>query len=228
MEKERSDACTGASRMISTRNLTALPDILTLRRLLQSLATLDAILSPDWESRYYSFNSKWAPGQQMGSMRDGSGDDWFALFKPEGAGIVGLAHEAPMFHPDEPWPGIFAGLPAELAELSSEAAFDPRNSTFCIWRRSGDAQWRRGMVEFPPGDDPDGSAGLLAILDGDPRSYQQFTVEYYEVEVPIEPVASVYAHHPLTDALVRQLNSAVSLDDLAADLSEIDYPRKAG
>ncbi len=43
--------------MISTRDLSQLPDVDPLRRLMQSLAMLDAILSPDWELRYYSFNA---------------------------------------------------------------------------------------------------------------------------------------------------------------------------
>jgi len=216
------------SGVISTRNLPALADIPTLRQLLQSLATLDAILSPDWESRYYSFNSKWAEAQQMGSMRNGSGDDWFALFIPEGAGIVGLSHEAPMFRAGAPWPGIFQGVPAELVQLTSEPAFDPQNSTFCIWRRSQDPGWSRGPVEYAPGDDPDGSAELLGILDGDPMSYQQFAVDYYEVELPLTAVEAIYAHRPLTDGLVRQLNPETSLEALVTDLTEIDYPRKAG
>lgn len=214
--------------MISTRNLALLPDIPSLRQLLQSLATLDAILSPDWENRYYSFNSRWAEAQQMGSMRNGSGDDWFALFKPEGAGIVGLAHEAPMFRHGDPWPGIFQGVPTELGELTSEPSFEPQNSTFCIWRRSRDPEWSRGPVEYAPGDDPDGSAELLAILDGDPRSYRQFALDYYETALPPAAVEAVYAHHPLTDAIVRRLNPETSLEALLADLVEIDYPRKAG
>src|SRR4051812_36023116 len=105
--------------MISTRN-PDLPDIPRLRRLLQSLATLDAILEPEWQYRYYSFNSRWATGRAMGSMRNGSGDHWFALFLSAGAGIVGLAHEAPMFRHEDPWPGIFSNLPPALAELQSE------------------------------------------------------------------------------------------------------------
>ncbi len=43
--------------MISTRDLTSLPNVDDLRQLLQSLAMLDAILSPDWDGRYYSFKS---------------------------------------------------------------------------------------------------------------------------------------------------------------------------
>jgi hypothetical protein len=59
--------------MISTRSLDALPDISTLRRLTRSLAMLDAIMSPEWESRYYSFDSHWGPGELMASMRNGQG-----------------------------------------------------------------------------------------------------------------------------------------------------------
>ena len=44
---------------ISTRNLEGLPDVTRLKRLLQSLAMLDAILMPEWEYRYYSFNAHW-------------------------------------------------------------------------------------------------------------------------------------------------------------------------
>jgi hypothetical protein len=35
---------------------------------------LDAIVCPEWEHRYYSFNANWAADEVMGSMRDGSGD----------------------------------------------------------------------------------------------------------------------------------------------------------
>ncbi len=42
---------------ISTRDLSQLPGIQGLRTLSQALALLDAILSPDWELRYYSFNA---------------------------------------------------------------------------------------------------------------------------------------------------------------------------
>jgi hypothetical protein len=165
--------------MTSTRHLDDMPDTRALRRLLQSLATLDAILEPEWQYRYYSFNSRWAEDQAMGPMRNGCGDHWFALFLPAGAGIVGLAHEAPMFRPGNPWPGIFSGLPAAMAELQSEPTFDTSNCTFCIWRLATDRAWCRGRLEFASGEDPDGSAELLCLLDGDPRSYAEFAADYF-------------------------------------------------
>jgi hypothetical protein len=50
---------------------TALPSISELRRLTQSLAMLDAIICPEWNSRYYSFNCNWSAGEAMASMRKG-------------------------------------------------------------------------------------------------------------------------------------------------------------
>jgi hypothetical protein len=70
--------------MISTRDLSQLPDIDPLKRLMQSLAMLDAIISPVWEHRYFSFNAHWSASEQVGSMLDGSGNHYFALFNAAG------------------------------------------------------------------------------------------------------------------------------------------------
>jgi len=211
--------------MISTRDLTKLPDIPSFRRLTRALAMLDAILSPEWQYRYYSFDSHWADGEMMASMRDGSGDLWFALLCPAGVALHGLAHEAPAFRPGSPWPGIFDALPDDFrANFLHEPAFDTANSTFCVWRRAADDRWSCGPVQLPTGSDPDGSAELLSILEDDPAQYVEFAAEYYERQIAHADIAAVYAHQPLTDALVRRINPEVDLGSLAGDISEIGYP----
>jgi hypothetical protein len=210
--------------MISSRNLEQLPPPNELRRLLKSLAVLDAILSPEWEYRYYSYNRAWSPESEMGSMRNGSGDHWFALFTVDGAGIVGLAHEAPMFRPGEPLEGMFDGLPVALAELRSEPAFDPANCSFCLWSLDADDAWRRGSASMPASEDPDGSASLLGLLDQDPRSYVAFASDYYDAQLPLASVRAIYDHEPLSARLVSSLNQSVSIGDLESDLGEIGYP----
>jgi hypothetical protein len=62
-----------------------LPGIATVRDRSRSLAMLDAILSPEWDSRYFSFDSAWSPTEEMASMRDGSGNDYFVVFSAAGA-----------------------------------------------------------------------------------------------------------------------------------------------
>jgi len=215
--------------MISTRDLSLLPDVEGLRALLQALATLDAILCPDWQYRYYSFNRKWAAGEQMGSMRNGQGDDFFAHFSSAGCWLKGFAHESPMspyaHAPKRVWPGILEEVPEEFAACLREPAFSVEDVTFCIWRRTMDKRWTNGPVSFPPDvEDPDGSAFLLSALDGRPETYQSFATDYYETAVDVASVEHVYQHRPLTRDIVASLNGERSLDELASDLNEIGYP----
>ena len=212
--------------MISVRNLGALPDIEGLRRLTQSLAMLDAILCPEWSGRYYSFNAHWAPGENMASMRDGQGDAWFLLFCPAGAILKGFAHESPMATPGHPWPGVLSDVPSVFARFLAEPAFSLEDTTFCLWRSREDDRWHTGAIHFPLGADPDGSAELLAILEGLPQTYQQWAEENYEVDVDLNMVEAVYRHRPLTADMVAALNAEITLEDLAEDIAEIGYPSK--
>jgi hypothetical protein len=193
------------------------------------MAMLDAILCPEWEFRYYSFNAAWAAGQHMGSMRNGSGDFFFAHFGPAGCWLKGFAHEHPMSpyrkHPPRPWPGVLDAVPAAFADCLREPALNVEDVTFCIWRQPGDRVWQVGPVEFPPDHpDPDGSGFLLAILDGRPESYRAWASDYYDRDVELDDAVWVYRHEPLTPELVARLNLDVSLSELAGDISEIGYP----
>ena len=216
-------------RQLSTRNLGALPPIDDLLRISKALAMLDAILSPEWDLRYYSFDSRWAPGEMMASMRNGSGDEYFILFNQQGAAIKGFDHEAIMspWNSDEGdiWPGMYDGVPDEFSSFLNEPAFSIEDVTFCLWRRYGDATWQRGAVTFPPGDDPDGSEWMLEILAGDPKTYQRFAGEYYEVDLTLPVIEDVYGLKPLTQKLVRGLNREVTVERLESDAVEIGYPR---
>ena len=211
--------------MISTRDLSRLPDLDGFGRVTRSLAMLDAILSPEWQYRYYSFNSRWADGQMMASMQNGCGDLWFALLTSHGVALHGVSHESPTFRPGLPRPEIFADLPSEFhIHFLREPAFDTTNSTFCIWRRADDVRWSCGVRQSTDGNDDDGSAELLSILEGKPEQYVTFAAEYYERDIQLADVASIYRHLPLTTALLRRLNPDVTIDSLAADIEEIGYP----
>lgn len=215
--------------MISTRDLSALPDVDRLRATLQSMAMLDAILMPEWQLRYYSFNCRWGKGKQMGSMRDGEGDNFFALFNSAGCFLKGFAHEAVMSpygrRPKAVWPGVLDAVPDEFEDGLNEPAFSMEDTTFCVWRRYSDPNWQCGPVAFPEGkNDPDGSAELLSPLDGKSASYRSWAEDYYERDVPLSAVRHIYAHRPLTSRVVKQLNPEITLEALEADVDEIGYP----
>jgi hypothetical protein len=209
--------------MISTRDLSELPDVEGLLRLTRSLATLDAILCPEWEFRYFSFNDEWEEGERLALMRNGEGDDWLALFTPDGAVIKGYAVSSPMAK-GSPWPGLLDQLPPEFAALRSEDAFSAERTTFCLWRGLADPGWRRGAIDFPAGDDPDGSANLLRFLDGRPETYKQWADEYFGHAVNLAAIERIYRYQPLTSGLVTAVNPEASFTELCDEIREIGYP----
>jgi hypothetical protein len=214
--------------MVSKLTLRTLPDINGLLRLTKSLAMLDAIMSPEWEYRYYSFNSKWYDGEMMASMRNGSGDEYHILFDSHGVIMKGFDHESamsPWSNDDERlWPGIFDDVPAEFQSFLSEPAFSIQETTFCIWRRYMDSSWQVGNIEYPAADDPDGSEQMLKILDGRPLTYKEFAEDYYDQPIELDAIEHIYQHKRLTNEIITSLNSDISLELLAKDIDEIDYP----
>lgn len=207
-----------------TRDPGALPSPERLEHACRALALLDAVLCPDWEFRYYSFNRSWDPSmsQRLGSMRDGSGDEWFAVFQPEGVFLRGFAHEAPVRNPE----GLFDGVPDVFRPLVTEPSFG-EDTTFCFWN-TGDG-WARGTQVLPDGDDPDGSLGLLELLtpgpDGpDPVRFLRWAADYHERQVPLAAIQRVFAGEPLDAGLLAALAPERTLDELADDLAEIGWP----
>jgi hypothetical protein len=217
--------------MLSSRSVDELPNVDELKRISQSLAMLDAIMMPDWEYRYYSFDANWSDEEMLASMRNGSGDSFFILFNSSGAIIKGFAHESAMAahtaDTGEIWPGVLDGVPPEFEAVLNDPALVPEETTFCIWRKRGDARWQTGKIKFPEAEDPDGSEELLSILDGKPETYATWASEYYERTIPVDAVKAVYAHEPLTQKLVSRLNPDCRFEDLEGDIDEIGYHRKA-
>ncbi|GAB2947738.1 hypothetical protein GCM10027280_40590 [Micromonospora polyrhachis] len=210
----------------------ALPDIAVLRDRCRALAVLDAILSPQWESRYYSFDSRWAHGEEMASMRNGSGDEYSIVFLAAGAFIRGFDHESPMSPAfsefGEVWPGVADSVPEVFADCMSEPAFSFEGglaATVCLWRQRTDDRWHTGEIEFPAGPDPDGAHRLFAVLtDATPLAYRRFAEDYYEQRLDGAATADIHALRPLTNDVVRRLNPELSIADLAEDLAQIGYP----
>lgn len=198
--------------------LNRLPAVPDLRDRCRALATLDAIICPDdWEARYHSFDAAWDEGEEMASMRNGEGDDWFVVFSPVGAYGRGFDHEAPNA------PELLRSVPEEFRRFAEEPAFGDQDGptvTCCFWRAPGDDAWH-------------GAAGaheaehLFALLaDGSAEAYRAWAEEYFEPEheLDLAAIGHVLALRPLTPAVVAALNPDTDLDELAEDLAEIGYP----
>jgi hypothetical protein len=214
--------------MISTRDLSGLPSIEYLKKLTQSLAMLDAVIEPNWEYRYYSFNSKWSANEQMASMRNGQGDEWYCLFATSWAALKGFDHESAMSpynrEPFQVWPGVLDELPEAFSSFAAEPAFSMEDTTFCVWHIPEDSGWQRGHIDFPEGPDPDGSEWMLSRLDGRPSTYHEWAEGYYEHNINLAAVLNIYGRKPLTIEIVKELNPAIVLTDVLKDAEEIGYP----
>ncbi|MFF3439826.1 hypothetical protein [Streptosporangium sp. NPDC002721] len=202
-----------------------------LRDLCRSMAVLEAVLNPEWESRYHSFDAAWRPGEEMASMRNGSGDEYAIVFSAAGAYIRGFDHEAVMspYANDGPWPGVLDSVPAVFRHCVEEPAFCQEDGmpavTACLWREAGDDRWRVGEIEYPDGErDPNGAAHLFELLvDPSAEAFRRFAEDYYEVPVDLDAVRHVHALRPLTQAVVTVLNADLTLKDLAEDLAACRY-----
>ncbi|MET8451089.1 hypothetical protein [Streptomyces sp. NPDC005209] len=213
-----------------------LPGVEALRNHCQGLALLDAVLSPEWDARFYSYDVHWGEGEQMASMRDGIGGECAIVFSAAGAYVRGLDHESlmsPWARMDVPavWPGVVDDVPEVFRPYVQEPAFCDERAvaaiTRCLWRRTPDTLWQTGTIVFPEEGDgaPDGADVLFELLvDRSPDAYAKWASEYYEVPVHVEAVRHILAGHPLTAEIVAVLNPDIELSGVAEDIALIGHP----
>lgn len=193
---------------------------------------LDAILSPQWDLRYFSFDPQWGEGSQMASMRNGSGDEYSIVFCPAGAFIRGFDHESDLspwgFEPMAVVSGLTDGVPAALADQVTEPAFTAEGVpqvTVCLWREVDAEAWSFGRPRDPELRIHDGGAEwLFGELDGRAATYVNFASEYFEQTIATSDVEDVLANAPLTAELVLRLNPEADPTEILDETERMGYP----
>lgn len=211
----------------STRNLSALPEIDAVRLRLQQMSALEAVLAAEYGSSQYEFHPKWAPSEQMGAFKNGSGDELLAHFTARGCFIKGFAHESVIspyrMKPPSHWPGLLASVPAAFASSLAEPAFDVPATTFVVWRLAADPAWHTGEIEFPSHDYGDGSQDLLPRATMAASEFAEWLAENYEMAIDGDIVDHVFENRPLTDAQLRALNASAPISALRHAVGETGY-----
>lgn len=236
--------------IISTRDLSLLPDVATLERVSRAMAVIWLIMHPKNDPvPWYSFREFWGPGLKRAHMNNEQGDHWHLLFNSHGVILLGFDHESEMspYSNHGIWPGMYDGLPSEFQQALEEPAFEANEAvTYCIWRKNTDSSWHRGQIDFPfrtddllgyefmkfppyVADGLDGSANQLTLLLEDPHLFWEWLVDSYEdpeslEDIPIEAVNVIYAHEPLTQAMVETLKPGLKLESIRETLLETGYP----
>ena len=215
--------------------ISQLPSISVVRDRCLAMAALDAIMSPEWGDRYFSFDANWSATDQMASMRDGSGNEYSILFTPDGVWARGFDHESALTPfrstPFALWPGLLDGLPEVFRAQASEPAFcDPTGvvlqATVCFWREREATGWVVGApADLPTGAADDGGAAwLFDVLLSGATGYRDFAQTYYETELDCETVSDVYDLHPVSAEVVARLNPSIDLADVVDELRGMGYP----
>lgn len=206
----------------------ALPPPPELLKTCRAIAALDLILSPEWEDRFYSFDSKWGTGEQMASMRDGSGDSWHVVFSDKGwTALRGFVHESLAAEERETLSrALRAACPPELKGFTEEPAFDWKNTTVCHFHTGGESSWKRAKDLTPHANVDTFEDGLLWDLTQGAEGYVKHAQNYFKVEVPLELVRHVFAQKPITPEMVKRLNPGTELSQIEEELfGKIGYPR---
>ncbi len=205
--------------MISTKDYRLLPDGKSLQKICKAISVLDAIISPEWEYRYYSFNSRWGNNDQCFQMRNGSGDEMHILFRNDGCVINGFAHEYEQQDKEQ----LTKYLPAIFNDFIFGEPVKSVGTTFCLWTTEFN-DWKVGQIKSYK----DNSEEMLFIFDGKPQTYIDWVIEYFEKDsIPLKTVTEIYNGQTLTKEMVLSIiDETKDWEQLKADLEEIDYPCK--
>jgi hypothetical protein len=207
--------------MISTKNYSLLPDRKSLETICKAISVLDAILSQEWQYRYYTFHSNWNTNEQCLQMRNGSGDEMHILFREDGCVINGFAHE----YAQQDKAKLTSDLPAIFKNVIFGEAVASIGTTFCLWSTEL-KNWQTGQLE----SFEDRSEEMLYIFDGHPQTYIDWATNYFEESyketgIPLDTVTKIYSGDTLTKEMVLSIVSEMEdWEQLEKDLIDINYP----
>ena len=190
----------------------------TLRQICKAISVMEALLSPEWMYRYYSYQAQWAPGEELMQMRDGSGDEMHVLFHPAGCVINGFAHEFPQPRKEV----LTQELPDAFREFMDGEPIASIGTTFCLWTTGTDG-WKTVHGQ------EDNATEMLYLLHPDPQRYLDWAQSYYEdgypeAGIPLQTAQDLYRGVPLNREMALRIAPVQDWSQLALELTDIGYP----
>ena len=210
--------------MISTKDLSGLPNAERLKNFCIGLATLDILMvEEEWSFiRHYTYNPAWRKGKEAFFATDGSDQSMIVMFAPEGCVINGVDSE--LYDWEEKLPRIeylTDGMPPALQKLMGSREVKKMKSTFCVWTEDGITWYCNPM------DGEDASKDLLPLIDGDPQTYVEYGKWFYPADLPLETVRQLADGVPVTKELVIALNPKRNeWEEIKTGLDKIGYPHE--
>lgn len=179
-----------------------------MKEKLRAIALCEAIISPDWESRYYSYNAHWGEDEELASMRNGSGGKWFLWIKRDLMAFNCIDDVPSLDNISE----VLAQFPADSSGFIAEPAFTLPESCFLMYFQNGN--W----TKFGTATELVKSA--QAVFEWQPVDYVTWAQEYYGRDIDLYAVKDIF-NGKITEEIVRKLNPDIGLQELKTDLQEI-------
>ena len=181
---------------------------------LKSLALLDAILEQDWELRYYSYNSGWSSTEEMASLRDSCGGEWFFLISDDG---IAFKCTSPVDGLFEDFESIKKKVPDRFKAFLEEPAFS-MNEGSCIWYLENN-NW------VTLGADINDLPSPTEIQRMSATDYCAYASDILEQDIDSNLVQSIFDGN-FTFDLAAKLNPDVDIDELKNDVQKIGISSK--
>lgn len=195
----------------SIKHINDLPSIDKMKKISQGLALADAILMPEWEYRYFSFNNNWDGNrnEMMASMRNGAGSEYFINFTKYGAVGKVLSSE---FSADTS--KTLKPVPDKFSSFKKEPAFNLNNATLFFWHENDSSTWKaspNNLASYP----------LLGFLANGISTYTDWAENYYQKSINHDVLKDVFTSLTVDTSQLSILNPNLTLESLENDLNEI-------
>jgi hypothetical protein len=197
--------------MYQIQKINDLPDIHVLKKRSQGLALLDAIIMPEWENRFFSFNGNWnsQAGEMMASMRNGAGAEYFLQFSNDG--VIGKVFDGTR---QKDISSNSKEIPSCFSSFLNEAAFDIGHATYFFFRQNTDREWTalpKNLNQF----------SCLQYLSEGAVCYHKWAENYYGRRIDFQTLEDVYTSLSVTQQQLSKLNIELKLEELDEDIAEI-------
>lgn len=182
---------------------------LEFKNKLKYLSLLNAIIEPEWEYRYYSHNSNWAENEEMSSLRDSCGGEWFIWHSGD---LIAYKCTSPEDGVYEEFQQLIDKVPDEYSSFKNESAFSMSHGS-SIWYLKSDnwVQLGHAINDLP---NPDTISKMTA------SDFCGFAEEMYEKELD-ESITHNILNGDFSLEMAVKLNPDIDLASLKEDMIEI-------
>ena len=182
---------------------------LEFKNKLKYLSLLNAIIEPDWECRYYSYNSKWSENEEMSSLRDSCGGEWFIWFS---GSLIAYKCTSPEDGLYDQFHKLVDKVPEEYSLFVNEPAFSMSRGS-AIWYLDS-----RDWVEL--GLAINDLPNPKTIYEMSASIFCEFVEDFYEQELD-EGIVEKILNGDFSIEMAKKINPDIDLASLKEDMNEI-------